>query len=755
MYKLQNFSWQKLLIVTILTSFLYIFMEWVFFVTKPSFMSGTTVISTLNVFFVTSGILVFFSFILVNVFFLLGIFLARVKIVADIMLYLAASVPSALMAILALILLDNFTYTVFKFGVVSLPDFLRGVYALGFVFLIFYFVGWSLRFICDSNLKTQKHLLITTGILSFFSFLCALGQFQLPPQLEIGSAKTAMLPNILVFGSDGINAANMSIYGYERETTPNLQKLSPEFLVAENAFTNGDFTKVSTISILTGKLPSQTKVISSSNILLGLDAYQHLPGILRGLGYYNVQFGVPQHVDAFAANLQFGFVVVNGRSYNKNPVFQAARIMGLGEASYFFSVIFERASTRILHIFYIQKMINPMDVVTMPDEYAGVSDQEKISQLIDLVKNTQSPVFVHAHLMGTHGPQFNPVHRVFSLNKEQSEGWMGDFYDDTILDFDSYIQEIVDGLSRVGELDNTVLVIYTDHNMKYRTDLKIPLMIRFPNGEFAGRVSNNTQNIDIAPVLLDYLGVEKPGWMSGESFLRSDPPQDRLIMSGDGVKTIRVIQCNRLYKVFIDNRIWFTGEVAAHTHPCAHLNITSKVDLPDDIKNILAETGVDLREHPDNNDFYSSYIVTRRQISSLLLFKKYGASYVPPAAENIFSDVAISDPDIDLIEQIYREGIIDSCSAFPLSFCPDQAITSEELAVIILKTLEGSDYEPPSAKGVFIDVPVDSSFAPWIEELYARHIVDGCRVDVIAFCPSEKLFGEHLGLFINRVFPQP
>ncbi len=57
MYKLQNFSWQRLLIVTILTSFLYIFMEWVFFVTKPSFMSGTRVISTLNVFFVTSGIM--------------------------------------------------------------------------------------------------------------------------------------------------------------------------------------------------------------------------------------------------------------------------------------------------------------------------------------------------------------------------------------------------------------------------------------------------------------------------------------------------------------------------------------------------------------------------------------------------------------------------------------------------------------------------------------------------------------------------
>ncbi|MBK7456591.1 MAG: hypothetical protein IPJ46_23575 [Anaerolineales bacterium] len=89
---------------------------------------------------------------------------------------------------------------------------------------------------------------------------------------------------------------------------------------------------------------------------------------------------------------------------------------------------------------------------------------------------------------------------------------------------------------------------------------------------------------------------------------------------------------------------------------------------------------MDLRERPDNNDFYSSYIVTRRQISPLLLFKKYGAWYVPPAAENIFLDVAMSDPDIDFIGKYIAKA--SWTVALPFAFFAGSAITSEELAVI-------------------------------------------------------------------------
>lgn len=747
----KKISWQRLLMLTVLFSFFYVFMEWVFFVTKPSFMSDMSVISKAMVFFSTGGIVAFFSSIVIIVLFAINFLLSRLRLVTGVPAYLAVFLPSAFLSVLALILLDNFTYTVFKFGVVSLPYLLRGVYALGFVLLFFYFARWSLRFICDTKAKSQEQLLILTNVLSFISLLSILGQLQMSPRQESGTASVNKRPNILIIGSDGMNAGNMSVYGYERKTTPFLEQVSTDFLVAENAFTNGKSTKISTVTILTGKLPAQSGIISESSILVGADVYQHLPGILRKLGYYNVQIGVPLQVDSNAVNLQDGFDVVNGRSYDQNPVFRAIRGIGLNEASYFLSTLFDRAASRVLHIFYMREMENPIDAA-IHDEHAGLSDREKVAQIIDLIENTPSPLFIQSHLMGTHGPIFNPANHTFSLTTPQDQEWMGEFYDDSILDFDSYIREIMDALSRSGKLENTILVINSDHNLGWRTEQRLPLLIRFPEKEWAGHVKANVQNIDIAPTILDYLGVEKPAWMSGQSFMRQAPAPDRLIQSGDGVNYLRIVQCNRWYRISLADGIWSTDEVLGHTSPCGHFDIANKVDLPKDIRNYLAENGAKIQGLP-NNPIYSSLFITREQVAVILFQKKYGVDAALQPAQIIFSDVSSSDPNTYMMERIYLDGIMNECSTSPLSFCPDQIVSRQEAAVYLLKTHDGSDYSPPPAKGIFSDAPVTSPFAPWIEELYARKITSGCVPDPLTYCASGKLFGEHFEVFIKRTFP--
>ena len=89
------------------------------------------------------------------------------------------------------------------------------------------------------------------------------------------------LPNIILLGSDGLNADNMSVYGYDKDTTPRLRELAQTSLVAENAFTNAGNTAGSVVSILSGKLPTQTRVLYPPDILTDLAAFQHLPGILK------------------------------------------------------------------------------------------------------------------------------------------------------------------------------------------------------------------------------------------------------------------------------------------------------------------------------------------------------------------------------------------------------------------------------------------------------------------------------------------
>ena len=71
-----------------------------------------------------------------------------------------------------------------------------------------------------------------------------------------------------------------------------------------------------------------------------------------------------------------------------------------------------------------------------------------------------------------------------------------------------------------------MIIIHTDHAQRYRTDQRVPLIFRFPGGKPSGRISENAQNLDIAPTILDYLHVKTPDWMKGRSLISS--PLDSL-----------------------------------------------------------------------------------------------------------------------------------------------------------------------------------------------------------------------------------
>ena len=52
------------------------------------------------------------------------------------------------------------------------------------------------------------------------------------------NSSIANKPNVILFGTDGLNAANMSLYGYSRDTTPYINTLANSSLVSQNNFSN-------------------------------------------------------------------------------------------------------------------------------------------------------------------------------------------------------------------------------------------------------------------------------------------------------------------------------------------------------------------------------------------------------------------------------------------------------------------------------------------------------------------------------------
>ncbi|MBE0409622.1 MAG: sulfatase-like hydrolase/transferase [Anaerolineales bacterium] len=627
--------WKRLIAITVIASFVYAFMEWIFVITSPSFMaSGLSFIGfidKLSMFFIAGLMISLFFIVLISFLFASNQVISN-NIWKKICFDVAKLLPAFLLACLLFLLVDNFTYTVMNFGVVTTLGRRRVIYTillLVMMVVFFVFIDRTIKHSTNENSSQNNWIMhLALGLMIISSFFAIVGLSNVIRILSEARSLRSSLPidrpHIILLGSDGLNADHMSLFGYERDTSPKLRELADESLVAENAFANATTSLGSITSMLTGKLPATTRVLYRPDILVGLDAWQHLPGILKNQGYKTVEISFPFYADAYEANIKGGFDMVNNRSQANDPIRQLSWLLGGDYSAFFMSTIFERISSRLLHVFFIETMRDTYgSVTTLPGEMVG--DQQRIDQLLNLFDNAESPLFVHVHMMGTHGPNFNPREQVFSLGISQDEAFMIDFYDDAILDFDNYVREIVDYLTENGILDETILVIYSDHGMKYTTNDRLPLLIRFPDGRFAGRLRNNVQNLDLPVTILDYMELPIPTWMVGNSLLDGDPSPFRFIYSSApayvniseekiGDQTVElwsldmeeiappffqfgredVVICHRWYRLNLVGKIWESGEIYGHTRPCEESSIPATDEVHSELLRHLSVNGFDI-----------------------------------------------------------------------------------------------------------------------------------------------------------------
>jgi len=121
---------------------------------------------------------------------------------------------------------------------------------------------------------------------------------------------------------------------------------------------------------------------------------------------------------------------------------------------------------------------------------------------------------------------------------------------------DGYIGELLLRLEREGLAKNTVVALSSDHGPLFRGKqflydggMRIPLIVRFPDGRSAGTVSNDmASGIDVAPTLLGFAGIQPPAdAMQGQDLFgpnyRPRPyafaARDRMDTSIDRMRAVR------------------------------------------------------------------------------------------------------------------------------------------------------------------------------------------------------------------------
>ena len=141
----------------------------------------------------------------------------------------------------------------------------------------------------------------------------------------------------------------------------------------------------------------------------------------------------------------------------------------------------------------------------------------------------------------------------------------------------------------------------------------------------------------------------------------------------------------------------------------------------------------------------------RKQMAVFVLKAKEGDAYAPPPAVGIFNDVPVSNPFAPWIEELFHRGVVAGCGPGP-TYCPDEPVLRQQMAVFLLRTLEGPAYTPPACAGVFEDVPCPSLFAGWIEDLYARAVSGGCSASPMLYCPTNAVTRGQMAPFLAKTF---
>ncbi|WP_456446995.1 S-layer homology domain-containing protein [Thiolapillus sp.] len=153
------------------------------------------------------------------------------------------------------------------------------------------------------------------------------------------------------------------------------------------------------------------------------------------------------------------------------------------------------------------------------------------------------------------------------------------------------------------------------------------------------------------------------------------------------------------------------------------------------------------------NDYCPDSVVTRAQMSIFLEKGMHGSNFLPPAASGtVFDDVGVDYWAAAWIEQLVADGITSGCSGS--SYCPEDSVTRDQMAVFLLRAKYGTAYTPPPATGnVFADIPLTHWAADWIEALAGEGITSGCGNG--NYCPDETVSRGQMAVFIQRTFNLP
>ncbi|HET9530262.1 MAG TPA: sulfatase [Blastocatellia bacterium] len=332
-------------------------------------------------------------------------------------------------------------------------------------------------------------------------------------------------PNVLLIVLDTVRANNLSLHGYGRPTTPQLERLAKAGARFDRAMATAPWTLPSHASMFTGRYPYEL----SAGWSQPLDGtYPTLAEALSARGYVTGGFAANPWYCTYESGLERGFARYEDLKVSPGQI--------------------------ILHS-SIARMMTGEDWYRKVTGHYEMLGRKSAAEVNGSFLRWQSgikgrPFFAFLNYFDAHSPYLppepfkemfgpSPADRVPLLWPERK--WTAeevqaemDAYDGAIAYMDDQIGRLIDELERRSVLDNTLVIITSDHgeefnehgfmehaNSLYLASVHVPLVLHFPEKVPANKIIREPSTIrDIPATVIDLLGMDDASSFPGASLAR-------------------------------------------------------------------------------------------------------------------------------------------------------------------------------------------------------------------------------------------
>lgn len=290
--------------------------------------------------------------------------------------------------------------------------------------------------------------------------------------------------NVILISIDTLRADHLGVYGYDKNTSPNIDEFARESVMFKNFYSEVTFTPPSHASIFTGLYP-----------------FNHQAYNVINSGVFNNSETLPQIL----------------KSHNYTTIAVVGSAVNATLPPLIFAKMFD--------LYVAKRYISVNETIIRAKDWIDVNQDKKF--------------FLFWHIYDAHCPYMQEDETYCNQSKKNNATQdqalqQVVYYDQSISYVDNYVSDFLNYLKEGGLYNNTIVIITSDHGEEFAEhgfyqhsngppnfeQVYVPFIIHIPNFE-SKVIYSQAQSVDIMPTVLDILNITAPSRIDGHSLTRT------------------------------------------------------------------------------------------------------------------------------------------------------------------------------------------------------------------------------------------